>query len=149
MTSKWDSRSLIPKMRLIRLRASDSTCSTAARVTSFRHSFIHSKLTNVSETLRYPLRYSDQIRRNTSKITFAADYSWVFGLYGPQHHWSTPNKTRRLDDVSKVTIDDRKQKVAYLTSTEIDDLEWYTFAFAENFAGFRRFWRQQLLNEWR
>ena len=31
----------------------------------------------------------------------------------------------------------------------LDDLELYRFEFSENFAGFRIFWRQQQLNEWR
>ena len=29
----------------------------------------------------------------------------------------------------------------------LDDLELYKFEFSENFAGFRRFWTQQQLNE--
>jgi len=32
-------------------RASDSTCSTAARVTSFRHSFIHSFISKLGEQI--------------------------------------------------------------------------------------------------
>jgi len=34
-------------------------------------------------------------------------------------------------------------------SMTLDDLELYKFVFSENFAGFRRFWPQQQLNEWR
>jgi len=35
------------------------------------------------------------------------------------------------------------------TSMTLDDLELHKFEFSVNFAGFRRFWTQEQLNEWR
>jgi len=59
-------------------RASDSTCSTAARVTSFRHSFIHSISTLSESTIPYvySLRFLFKSTHHTWK--YERKCEWVF-----------------------------------------------------------------------
>jgi len=55
------------------------------------------------------------------------------------------NRSKTVEDTAKVTIDDLH---VHFWLTRSMTLNCYKFEFTENFAGFRRFGRQQQLNKW-
>ena len=63
------------------------------------------------------------------------------------------NISKIVGDTSKVTIYDWQEVCMYFQltprSVTLDNPELYNFEFWENLAGFRIFWTQQQINEWR